>query len=383
MTLRAVRVPPALAGALVALLLAEGAVRVLLAGGLLPHEPGWINDEYPAKVAAMEDLAADGGASTVILGSSVADTGIDPARLSDAAAGPRGAYNAALLGPTPTTVERWSAGWVEPLLAPEVVVFVVSSRDLNANAPHLPEHEQRFAEGRWVRHRLGTESPWQRVERWVTQQSALLRYRTVLHRPVASILRASPPPLTEDGMDTHLLDEGYRIELFLDNLLAPGSTANAWEDFELDRARMAAMTALAERLADAGTRVVLVDTPVTVDYPPLHPDGVRDYLAYRDALAGLAADTGSELVVAGFFPPEQQADPLHVNGDGATRLTALVDSVLTAEPTTDGGRVDLESVPGASEHAGPADPRDPDVPGPRTIPPEGPEALTRHGPGEP
>ena len=60
----------------------------------LPPELGWPNEEVAHKWDQISALANGGGVGVAILGSSVADVGVDPEGIPLDVSGPRGSYNA-------------------------------------------------------------------------------------------------------------------------------------------------------------------------------------------------------------------------------------------------------------------------------------------------
>jgi hypothetical protein len=195
----------ALALTLAVLLTAEVGVR-LVEDRLLPP-PDWYTPEYGIKQEQMDDLEDGGGSSIVFIGSSVIDTTLDPAGLT--APGDRPAYNAGLIGANLEMVDRWSELVVEPALRPDVVVLGVSSRDVNRNGAALETQTPGFYRLPAMRRLLGRESIPEQIERRAGELSRLVRYRTVLRRPLESIGRYDGPdrnlPMNDDrGMERHL-----------------------------------------------------------------------------------------------------------------------------------------------------------------------------------
>lgn len=313
--------------AVAVLLLAEVAVRLVEAR--LPAPMDWYTTEYATKVEQMEGLLArHGGASVVFLGSSVIDVSIDPMQMKAPATAARPAYNGGLVGANLEMVDFWSEHLVEPALHPEVAVIAVSSRDVNRNGAALESQTSGFYDLPAVRRILGVESLAEQVERRIGETSRLVRHRAALRRPFESLAGHDAPgrALTHSvlGHELHLTDVSYRgdaaVEAFFrsEPLLrfAPSPT-------QLD-----ALAAMIVRLDRSGVRVIVLDVPVTSRYIALHPNGVADYRSYEVALNGLAAQLAVELVDAGTWPQGSFADPMHLNGAGASALTALVDGYL-------------------------------------------------------
>jgi hypothetical protein len=321
------------------LVLAELGVRLVEHRLLPPHD--WYTQEYGIKEEQMDALADAGGSSIVFIGSSVIDTTLDPSGLT--APGERPAYNAGLIGANLEMVDRWSELVVEPALRPDIVIIGISSRDVNANGAALETQTPGFYRLPAMRRLLGRESIAEQIERRAGELSRLVRYRTVLRRPLESIGGYDGPdrnvPLNDArGMELHLRESTFQggevvAEFFRNEPLL---------DFAVSDVQLGALRRAIDRLQRQGARVILLDVPVTEQYVSLHPDGAADYRAYEAALQDLAGDTGIELVDAGVW--QQKAlfsDPLHLNGVGSDTLTRLIDRYLV-----DGG---LALPPGATD----------------------------------
>jgi hypothetical protein len=306
------------------LVLAEVTVR--LVAGSLPPPAGWPSDEYPQKDDRMAELAGDGGAGVAIVGSSVADVSIDPTALPH----PRGAYNAGLAGATAWIVDVWTRRLVVPQLDPDVVVVAVSSRDLNDNGLGVSGRDESFRTSRGGRHLLGTESTADRVERWLAERSALVRYREVLRRPLEAWTGYEPPgrdafgAITDEGLLTEVLEHPYRD----DDDTRTFFRTEPLRDFALGGEQQAAFERLVTALVADGRRVIVVDVPVTEDYVEAHPAGSSDMAAYRAVVDRIVAAAGAELVRPGIWDEALFSDALHLNGAGVERLTALLAEVL-------------------------------------------------------
>jgi hypothetical protein len=122
------------------------------------------------------------------------------------------------------------------------------------------------------------------------------------------------------------------------------------------------MVRLVSELRRRGVDVVLVDLPVYEPVTvPMHPRGAVDVARYRQALRSVAARLGVPLLDArraGPWEREHFADPEHLNGRGARRLTAWLAAELDrlaglAPPEAGGGEQPGTSLPG---EAGPTTP---------------------------
>ena len=70
--------------------------------------------------------------------------------------------------------------------------------------------------------------------------------------------------------------------------------------------------------------------PITATYVTLHPRGQTDQDAFDRAIAAETAAVGARLVRAGVWPEDAFADPAHLNGNGARRLTTMLTQELAA-----------------------------------------------------
>ena len=162
------------------LIATEGCVR--LAADRLPIAQLWSAPEMPVKEAQMDELASDGGASVVFLGSSTMDAAADASSFRiDGATRP--AYNASTGAGSMRTIDVWGRMVALPRLAPDVVVIGVVSRELNRNDAQQALNEANFLDSTATRRLLGTETLLQRVERRVASVSAVVEHRSVLRQP--------------------------------------------------------------------------------------------------------------------------------------------------------------------------------------------------------
>src|SRR5688500_18520733 len=74
----------------------------------LPAPVTWSAPELDVKEAQIDQLEASGGASTVFLGSSTVDVGVDPSALSPDGAGGRPSYNAATGAASIGMIDLWA-----------------------------------------------------------------------------------------------------------------------------------------------------------------------------------------------------------------------------------------------------------------------------------
>ena len=300
-------------GFVLTLLLLEAVVRVGESG--LPAPQRWSTPETQYKVGQIGDLD---DIDTVIVGSSIVDVSIDASVL-----GP-GTYNAALGAAPVSMYAAFTDLVVVPELDPDTVVVGVASRELNANAPEQRRLEADFFDAAAMKELQGTEGILDTADRVASDVSALVRNRVVLRDPGRWFAGADADwdgtITADDGLYLGFLDGDYRA----DDQLLNGLRRGALHDWELGEREVAILRGLLTDLVAADRRVVLLVTPVTADYVSVYPNGPGQHEVFLDAVRDLAAETGVELLEAGIWGPEDMADPLHTNGAGTDRLTAMV-----------------------------------------------------------
>src|SRR3546814_16175621 len=124
-----------LLAALAVLVVAEVGVR--LVEDRLPPPPDWYTPEYGVKERQLRDLAAEGGASVALLGSSVIDVAVDPAGLDGPVTADRPAYNAGLIGANLAMVDLWSEHVVQQDLPHARPGIALPSRPPHSSATRL------------------------------------------------------------------------------------------------------------------------------------------------------------------------------------------------------------------------------------------------------
>jgi hypothetical protein len=316
---------------LVTVLVAELAVRARASA--LPDHQVWYGPEMQFKQHQVRALEDDGGASVVFLGSSTTDVGIDPSGI-DLPRGARPAYNASTGAGSIGMIATWAQRFAIPRLRPDVVVLGLVSREFNPNDSEQVRLEREFFAAPAVRHLMGNESVWQRMERVIEQRSALFRYRTVLREPrywrqVAGLGDAVTTKtygeiVAPDGQYEGFLHTAYRNPPEFERR----ARRTVFRDFEVGAEKRRTLRELLTFLRARARQVVLVNMPVTADYVAGHPRGQADYDDFVGMLRAEASRAGARLLDAGIWPRSLFADPGHVNAGGARRLTALLNDEL-------------------------------------------------------
>lgn len=323
-----------------------GCVAVFLAGevsvraidGELPVVLDWHSPEAQRKVEQMDVLENEGGADVLFLGSSLANAGLVPeVFVTDAAAaGHPGlvAYNAGLSAGMPRITKAWAEEVALPRLQPRMVLIGLSSFDFSDH-PSIDVFYDAFATSPAGQRALGEDGFLDRVDRWLDDRSELWRDKAVLRDPVTvfdAIRGNGPPPdpvielMGPDGRTSYL--QSQRFEDRVDDG-GVGVPVDAWT---LGRRNPQELEAFVEGMQDDGTTVVLIDMPVTDDFVLAHPRDQIDYDVYLGQLRELADRTGATLIEKSSLRDYALfADEVHLNIDGATRLTHEVVAELAAQ----------------------------------------------------
>lgn len=316
----------------VVLVVAEGVTRVL--SPALPAPEEWGDEATAVKVAQMDAL---GCADVVFAGNSVARDDFDPdAFASD---GGRSAYNAALDAASPAQLERWLPDEVVPRLDPSVVVWAITSPDLNDASPAGQAALRSYDESVG-----GREDLVGRLQRPLIEHVALARYRETLASPPAlwrgigdrlagdDADRPSPAGIPDvlgplgQGLSRRPLeyvpDDPVVTTFARDQLLA---------DFHVGGEQLAAAHDLIADLDARGVDVVLVLPPVTDEFVGLHPQGEESFADYRAAVASLSSDTGAPVIdLTSYGDDSWFADTHHLNARGSDAITRILTTELEA-----------------------------------------------------
>ena len=294
----------------------------------------WPDWEAQHKVAAMDALAARGGASVVFVGSSMVNAGANPALASRLLSQRRPAFNASLNGSDMFTTDMWARKVVVPRLHPKVVVIGFSSGELNANWEE-PGLQRRFLQSPYGKH-VAKGGLLNRAEVWLIEHSYLIRYRSLFRTPVDALFG-------EDRADVNGRVDGFgrliALDKYQDRAYTRGLTRDlgvwdtVFENYHPGGYQFEALDRLVDDLTSQNIRVVLVRMPVTKDVVPLHPNGEADRDAFGRALARFVTAhpvTFFDAESAVGDSPDLYVDPLHLNNIGMDRATeAIVKHVKT------------------------------------------------------
>src|SRR5262245_7245351 len=317
------------------LVLAEGLTRVLAPA--LPAPDEWGDQSTAVKIAEMDAL---GCADVVFAGNSVARDDFDPTTMA-AAGGPVG-YNASLDAASPAQLARWLPDEVVPRLDPNVVVWAITSPDLNDAAPAglaaLRSYDESIG---------GRNDAVGRLQRPLFEHVDLVRYRETL-ADLPSLWHAIGQRLegedaerpSPEGIPDVIgpLGQGLsrrNLEYVPDD---PVVTAFARDQllagYHVGGPQLDAAHDLIGDLQHPGVDVVLVMPPVTDEFVGLHPHGEDSFAEYRAAVASLATDTDTPVIdLTDYRDPSWFADTHHLNATGATAISAILTQQLQGTGT--------------------------------------------------
>jgi hypothetical protein len=287
------------------------------------------------KVAAANDLAKQGGASVVAVGSSMVNAAIDPELLSQLLGETRPSFNGGLNGAGIRLVELWTLRVLLPRLRPNIVVIGLGSHELNSGNTVA----QRLLEGLLTSSAwsdlVGEGSLWERLIRGAEKKFFVVRYRRHLGR--STLFRN---PRSRQASTCRRLGTPRALLLFRFRAYrSEERQIQIWKEllnhFEVGDGEMAALGRLIDGLRAARITPLLVRMPITRDWIDLHPGGGVDFERFERALSFFAlerrvpyADIASE-----FDSLEDYADPVHLNGKGLLRFTNILAEFIKGVPT--------------------------------------------------
>jgi hypothetical protein len=315
------------------LLVAEVSARALQPA--LAEPEIWPDDATALKIAQMDDL---GCADVVFTGNSVARDDLVPTAFGEHAPD-LVAYNAALDAAAPRQLAGWVPDEVVPRLDPGVVVWVVTSPDLNDNAPAAAAAADSYRSSIG-----GRDDVLGRIQRTLVDEVALVRHRGELTDPAGlwdaagdRIAGEDAPRLDPSGLPGLIGPGGEGLSRASLEYVAGDPVVTAFvrdqllADFDLGGEQVARAEDLVADLRADGREVVLVLPPVTPEFVELHPGGQEAFEDYGAAMRSLADDTGAELIdLRDVAEPEWFADTHHLNGTGAAAFSATVADELAA-----------------------------------------------------
>jgi hypothetical protein len=228
------------------------------------------------------------------------------------------------------TTSLWTRKVVVPRLRPDVVVVGFSSGELNDHWNQPDTLNGKMSRSHYGRIAAGTGTVIEKIDDWMVDHVYLMRYRSVLRKPVDAVHEKNPAQLLQ------AVDRLGRLQImsrFQQRPYSPGLSRQLgiWDkvfrNYRAGGAQFAALDGLVSELTGRGIRVVLVRMPVTADVIPLHPDGIADRERFGRVLASFAAAhpvtfIDAEAAIGG--PTGLFVDPLHLNTAGERRVTTFV-----------------------------------------------------------
>ncbi len=312
---------------------------VLLAAGLeagarsswaenhLPRYRSLGNDHYPFEIkwfGLRRYVARHGGLDILIMGNSMANTGVDPAIIAEVYAGQTGqpvrAYNFGVEGLT----LHGNLALAEILLEeyqPDVLLLIADVRDLDAS--NSPNSETRFLSDPWIGYRLGREN----LEGWLFDHSQALQ----MYLPYRNWVRADFPDtfysylyravtISETGYepDTNefVLDEAAQAEM-----RDSPACRQYYAEIEIGAARLDELRALMALADEHAVRLIVAEMPVNpIVYECM--TGAVGRADFQRAVAETLAPGGGVFLPADpGLPVEAHVDMHHLNQEGAAAFS--------------------------------------------------------------
>lgn len=330
---RTPRLRNALPLVLAVLLLAELSIRA--AASWLPDPLLWASWEAQNKVAAMEALGKQGGASVVFVGSSMVNRGFDPTLATKLLGGKRPAFNAAVSGSDVRTDDVWTRKVVVPLLHPDVVVVGFNSGEMNTNWDSSSQLYARFVDSPFGKRISGRGGFLARADAWMIEHSYLMRYRSVLREPIDAVLGRDDKDEAAQAVDrlgTLRTGPNFAKRRYTTGLSVSLAVWNdMFHNYSPGGKQAVALDRLVSELTAKGIRVVIVRMPVTKDIVPLHPNGQADRDRFTRFLAAFVAAHPVRFINAEEAIGGDTAlflDPVHMNAEGQRRTTTFVAGLL-------------------------------------------------------
>jgi len=331
-----------IAVAVMVVLLAELVVRI--AQPALAGPSAWPTPELQKKYDQMSARAVSHKPTdAVLVGDSMMDAGGDPKALAVAGADAR-VYNASVAGETLPTIDQWTTRVVVPRLHPKVVVIGLSSNELNPASLAPSSGVAAYQQSRAARAAEGIGDPLDRADAFLRRWSMMYRDRSELrspfHQKSTSQAAQFDPMLSSDGQDLAFAGLGYDEPGGVEHarLINAGVIA-ALKGFTVSNRNVAILENMITALRARQIQVILLAMPVTADLVAFHPAGDADYQAAMASFTSIAATSDALFVEPGVWPTSEFADPVHLNGLGAARLSTYMAPLLRRAVGRGGSRV--------------------------------------------
>jgi hypothetical protein len=301
----------------------EGTARSPWAAARLPRYRSVGNYHYPFEIkwfGLKRYVARQGSLDILIMGNSMANTGVDPQIIASIYAERTGqtvrAYNFGVEGLT-LHANLELAGILLEEYRPRLLVYIADVRDLDDS--NSPSTERRFLSDPWLRYRLGD---WN-LEGWLFDHSQALQ----MYLPYRNWVRADFPDTFYAYLDrsTTISETGYEadtnVTVFDDDALAairqsPECTVY-YPAIAIGEARLAELRAFIALGAARGARVFIAEMPVNpIVYECM--TGAVDHAAFQRVMdETVTAAGGVFLPVRSEIPAMDHIDMHHLNQEGA------------------------------------------------------------------
>lgn len=307
--------------------------------------------EWYDATTAIKDRQLDAlrrsGAEVVLAGTSMMRDGGDPAGLLESGFPAASMYNGSLSNGSPLLMELWLRDHVVPRLEPRMVVWGLTSFDLNDASTTMAESFERYLAAP-----RSDVTPLGRLETLADEHSALFFHQTNLRNPesvlaaweaVENGARPLAAPVSIPGEIAPLGNTLTRRSesLFERNISAQADVLNetALNSFTTGGRQVEALDRTTEWLHDRGIDVVYVVMPTAYQYVD-SIDGERYQAPFLEALEGVARRHGvpilrPDLVIG---DGEQFADLIHMNEAGVVAFTEFL--VTEMDRLVEAGQVD-------------------------------------------
>ncbi|MBN2388710.1 MAG: hypothetical protein JXB85_16960 [Anaerolineales bacterium] len=327
-----------LAGVFLLLLAAgiEGLVRTPWAAAHLPayRSVGNFHTQFEIKWFRFQEyIAQEGGVDVLILGNSLANTGVDPVTMSWGVhlqtGGRLRVFNFGVEGMTVYTIREIAALLLEQS-QPQVLIYVVRVRDFVTVI--RPATEYRFLEDPWVRYRRGDVN----FSGWLYDHSSALQ----AYLPYRNWMRADFPDTLYTRMHRSLVTThaGYEPDRKIVTIGSQLTAEDPWypicavyAEFELDASQFDQYRALIALGQAHGAQVIIAEVPA-------HPTaiecmgGMEEHQQFEEAVAAAIHQAGGIFIPADFslpIPSDGHSDLEHLNYLGAPYFSSyLADQLI-------------------------------------------------------
>ncbi len=279
--------------------------------------PLWYVSDHLIQSIELADIAAgEASIDTLILGSSVALFGFDPAQLAEATGAP--AWNAAIGGLPPVGQPAWSRQIHETIGDVETVVLGLSTFEVFRNCRE--DIEDGFEEATTRRSAAFAEI-------------GFLDEVTGTERLFGAIPASYDGTYIEDGRARFREGSRGRIQLSDERVVQPAGSVQAIQtDFREPQVCELQLQAIAELVttwADRDARVVVASLRSAEELIAMHPEGQVAHDVVSADLAELVEAAGGEFLdLTDAVEPSQLRDLTHVTATGRRLVTAALAEYL-------------------------------------------------------